>query len=76
MLCDEHRMSFHRCLFSIIFRESRRQPGCDEIEGMGSDCVDAFILDVLAVLIRQFESGSEFGFLQGGEDDRGHFLVH
>ena len=29
--------------------------------------VDALVLDVQAVLVRQFESGSEFKFLQGGE---------
>jgi hypothetical protein len=33
---------------------------------VGADSVDALVLDVLAVLIRQFEPGSEFGFFQGG----------
>lgn len=51
MLGNKNGMSSHRRLFSIIFRESRRQPGCDEIEGMGSDGVDTLVLDVLVILI-------------------------
>jgi hypothetical protein len=42
-------------------------PCCDEIYGVGADGVDAFVLDVLPVLSRQFEPGPELGFLQGGE---------
>ena len=62
MLCNEYRMPFHRRLFPIILGERRRQPGGDEIDGVGADGVDILVFYVLAVLFRQFESGSEFGF--------------
>ncbi|BBO74635.1 hypothetical protein DSCW_20520 [Desulfosarcina widdelii] len=39
----------------------------DEIKGVGSDGVDALALDVLMVLVCQFEPEAEFGFFQGGE---------
>lgn len=38
---------------------------------MGADGVDALGLDVKAVLVRQFESGSEFGLFKGGEGSGG-----
>ena len=34
---------------------------------MGADGVDAIGLDLLPVLVCQFESGAEFGFVQVGE---------
>lgn len=34
---------------------------------MGPDGVNAFGVDVLPVLVRQFESGAEFGLFEGGE---------
>lgn len=38
---------------------------------MGPDSIDAFFLNVLAILFRQFESRPEFKFFQG----RGHGLL-
>lgn len=67
MLGNEDRMPSHRRLLAIIFGESCCQSGRDEIEGVRTDGVDALGLDVLSVLIRQFEAGSELGFFQGGE---------
>jgi len=55
-------MPSHRRLFAIIFRESRRQPGCDRINGVDPDGTDVLVLDVLAILVNQFEPGSEFEF--------------
>ena len=43
------------------------QSGRDEIQSVGPDGVDALVLDVAAVLVRQFLSGSEFGVLEGAE---------
>ena len=43
------------------------QPGGDEIDGVGSYGVHALALDVLPVLVRQFEPGPEFGFFKSGE---------
>lgn len=34
---------------------------------MGADGVDALVLNVLPVLVCQFESGTEFEFFEGGE---------
>jgi hypothetical protein len=34
---------------------------------VGADGIAALVLDVLPVLIGQFEAGSEIGFFQGGE---------
>ena len=67
MLCDKYRMPFHRRLFSIILGERRRQSGRDEINGVGSDGVDALVPDVLVFFIRQFESGSELLIFEVGE---------
>jgi hypothetical protein len=52
MLDNKHRMPSHRSLFAIIFGERRRQSGGDKIDSMGSDGVDALVLDVEAVLVR------------------------
>ncbi len=59
MLCAENRMSPHRSLLSVIFRIKRCQADYDEIRSMESNGADFFIIDVLAVLVRQFESGSK-----------------
>jgi hypothetical protein len=60
-------MPSHRPLLAIIFRVRRRQSGRDEIDGVVSDGVDAFGVDVLPILVRQFEAGSEFGFFESGD---------
>ena len=52
MLGNENRMPSHRRLLAIIFRKARRQSGRDEINGVGSDGVDALVLNVLTVLVR------------------------
>ena len=75
MLGDENRMPLHRRLFPIIFRERWRQSGCDKIDGVGTDGVDTLVLNVLTVLVRQFEEGSEFGFFQGGESCSGLVIL-
>ena len=59
MLRNENRVPFHQSLLSVIIRIRRCQTGCYEIRSMGSDGVDALVTDVLAVLVRQFESGSK-----------------
>lgn len=49
------------------------------INGVRFDGVDALVLDVLAILIRQFEAGTEFGFFKGCEgfgDLAGHAFGH
>lgn len=78
MLGNEYRMPSHRSLLPIIFRERWCQSVGNEINGVRSDGVYALVVDVLEVLVSQFESGSEFGFFQGGEglgDLVGHNLV-
>lgn len=75
MLCNEYGVPFHRRLFAIIFGKSRGQSGRDEIEGVEPDGVDAFGVDVLAVLVCQFEPGAEFGFFEGDEGF-GDFVGH
>ena len=67
MLGNECMMPFHRRLLIIILWERRRQSGSDEINAVGSDGFGVLGLDVLEVLVRQFEPGSEFGFFEGGE---------
>ena len=57
----------HRRLLAIILGMRRRQSGRDEINGVGTDGVDALVLDVLVILVCQFEPGSVSGFFQGGE---------
>jgi hypothetical protein len=68
MLCNEDRMPPHWRLFTIILGMCRRRPCPDEINGVGADGIDALGLDVLWILIRQFETGSESGFFEGDED--------
>jgi hypothetical protein len=67
MLCNEYRVPSHRRLLVIIFRKRRRQSGLDEMDGVGTDGVDALGLDVSEVPDCQIEAGAEFGFFQGGE---------
>lgn len=67
MLCYEDRMPLHRSLLAIILGVRWSQSGGDEINGVESDGIDALGLDVFSVLVRQFESGSGFGFFQDGE---------
>ena len=62
MLHNKDRMPFHRSLLAIILRERRRQSDRDEIDGVGPDGIDALVLDVLAILVRQFGAGSKLGF--------------
>ena len=50
MLGNEYGMPLHRSLPAIIFREGLRQSGGDELDGAGSDGVDALVLDVLPIL--------------------------
>ena len=57
-------MPIQRGLLTIIFWEGRWQSGRDEIKGVEADGVDALVLDVLAVLVRQFEAGGEFRFFK------------
>jgi hypothetical protein len=52
MMGNKYGMPSHRSLFPIILRERRRQSGGDKIDSMGSDGVDALVLDVEAVLVR------------------------
>jgi hypothetical protein len=59
-------MPYHRRLLTIIFGKGRCLSGCDEIKGVGADGVDALGMDVLEVLVRQFEARAELGFFQGG----------
>ena len=53
--------------FPSFFGKRRCQSDRDEIKGMGTDGVDALGLDVMVILVRQFESGAEFGFFEGSE---------
>jgi hypothetical protein len=50
MLREEYRMPSHRRLLANIFRERRRYSGCNEINGVGSDGIDALVLDGLPIL--------------------------
>jgi hypothetical protein len=59
-------MPFQRGLLSIIPGKRQRQSGRDEINDVGSNGVDALGMDVLEVLVRQFEARAELGFFQGG----------
>ena len=43
--------------------------GGDEIYGVGADGTDILVLDILAILVRQFESGTEFGIFNGSNLD-------
>ena len=60
MLGGKYRMPSHRCLLAIIFGKCRRQPGRDEINGVGADGVDALFPDVYPFLVGQLKPGSEF----------------
>jgi len=62
MLSNENRMTFHRRLFTIVFRILRRYSCGNEIDSMLPDCIDTFISDILPLLVGKFEFGSERGF--------------
>jgi hypothetical protein len=64
MLCNENRVPSHRRLFPIIFRELRCYSGFNEIDSVLPDCINTFVLDILSVCDRNFESESEFGFFE------------
>jgi hypothetical protein len=59
MLSNENWMPSHWSLFTIILWILRRYSGFYEIDGVLTDCIDAFIFDVLSVFFGQFEFGSE-----------------
>ena len=67
MLCYEDRMVFHRCLFTVIFRKSGRNPGIYKLKGMFPDSFDTFGGDVIPVFLGQMKFGPEFGFFKGGK---------
>jgi hypothetical protein len=62
MLSNENRMTFHRCLFTVILRILRRYSGFNKINSVLPDCIDTFVSDILPVFFGQFEFGSECGF--------------
>ena len=59
MLRDEHRMPAHGCLLAVVFRFGRCKPLGDEICRMVSDCIPAFLADVLLVLRLQMKAAAE-----------------
>jgi hypothetical protein len=70
MLGNEYWVPSHRSLLLIIFGNAVAGPNLIVMKSMAWDrpVVDTLGLDVLTVLICQFETpGSEFGFFQGGE---------
>lgn len=52
MLCNEYWMPFHRGLLYIILGERYGHPDGDEINGVGTDGVNALFLNVLVILFR------------------------
>ncbi|MCJ7538675.1 MAG: hypothetical protein MUO88_03320, partial [Desulfobacterales bacterium] len=61
MLSNENRMTFHRCLFTIVFRVLWSNSCFNKINSVLPDCIDTFILDILPVFIGKTEFRSELG---------------
>jgi len=64
MLSNENRVTFHRCLFPIVFRILKRNSGFNEIDSVLPDRLYTFILDILSVLVGKFEFGSGCRFFE------------
>ena len=64
MLANENRMTFHRCLFTVILWILRCYSGFNEIDGVLPDSIDTFISDILFILAEKFEFGSECDFFK------------
>ncbi len=64
MLRDEHRMTVHRRLLSVVWYDSRRQPLSDEVLCVEADGIHAFFPDIGFVFFFQGKTCPKFRSLK------------
>ena len=61
MLCDEHRMTTHRRLLSVIWDICRGFSFCNEIFCVFPDCIQSFFMNVINIFLLKMKSASKPG---------------
>ena len=61
MLCDEHRVTTHRCLLSVIWDICRCFPFCNEILCVFPDRIQSFFMNIINIILFKMKSAPKSG---------------